>query len=178
MKPSNTINGKTPEKIKKGLDCKYGRWTVVADNGWSENGHKLLLCRCECGTEKVVQKSNLESGRSRSCGCLRREVSTEHSTTHGLSHTRLFKIWSNMRNRCGRATSPDYKYYGGRGIKVCVEWVNDFEAFYSWAVSNGYERNLTIDRIDVNDDYKPSNCRWVTMKDQAQNRRCSIRGAI
>ena len=170
---------KTPEEIKKGLECrKYGRWTVIADKGYNKSHHKLLLCRCDCGTERIIQEGNLKECRTRSCGCLRKEVSTARSTTHGKSNTRLFKIWMNIRNRCVRCTASDYKYYGGRGISVCNEWANSFEAFYSWAVSNGYEEHLTIDRIDVNGNYCPENCRWVTMKVQSQNKRASKRGTV
>lgn len=176
---NNTIKGRTPDEIKKGLECcEYGRWTVIADVGYSKSRHKLLLCRCECGTEKIIQESNLKEGRTRSCGCLRKEVSIACATTHGKSNTRIFKTWMNMRNRCGRPTASDYKYYGGRGIKICTEWANSFEAFYSWAISNGYTDELTIDRIDVNGDYCPENCRWVTMKVQNQNKRNSRRATV
>lgn len=165
---------KSPDEIKKGLECcKYGRWTVIADKGYNKSRHKLLLCRCDCGTERIIQESNLKGGRTRSCGCLRKEVSTTLATTHGKSNTRLFRTWMNIRNRCGRSTASDYKYYGGRGITICDEWMRSFEAFYNWAMSNGYHEDLTIDRIDVNGNYEPSNCRWVTMKEQAHNKRNS-----
>lgn len=89
---------------------------------------------------------------------------------HGHRHTRLYNIWSGLKARCNRKSNPDYKLYGKRGIRVCDEW-NDFTEFYAWAMSNGYGETLTIDRIDTDGDYCPSNCRWVTWKTQANNKR-------
>lgn len=97
---------------------------------------------------------------------------------YGLSNTRLNRIWRGFRQRCYNPNQPDFKYYGGRGITVCPEWKDDFKAFYDWAMSNGYQDNLTLDRIDCNGNYEPSNCRWVTMKVQTNNKRCNIRVVV
>lgn len=131
------------------------------------------LCRCECGTEKAVPYWNLVSGQTRSCGCLcdevRRESATLFATTHGGSYTRLYTIWIGMKQRCNYRKHKHYKRYGGRGIKVCAEWEHDFEAFREWSLLNGYSEELTIDRIDVDGNYEPSNCRWATYETQSNN---------
>jgi len=98
----------------------------------------------------------------------------EIHTTHGKSYTRLFNIWIGMRQRCRDTALPEYPRYGGRGIKVCSEWDENFETFEKWAYENGYDDSLTIDRIDVNGNYEPSNCRWITMFEQQSNKRSNI----
>lgn len=94
--------------------------------------------------------------------------------SHGLAHTRLYRIYHNMKNRCCNPNVPCYKHYGGRGINVCKEWTNSFVAFYEWSVANGYDDSLTIDRIDVNRDYCPQNCRWVSRSVQSRNKRFNL----
>lgn len=139
---------------------RFGRLVVV------ERAETKWLCKCDCGNTKAVLGGHLRSGDIKSCGCLQ----NEQRTKHGMRNTRVYKIWCAMKERCYYKTHKDFKNYGGRGIIVCDEWKENFQAFYDWAMSNGYEENLTIDRIEVNGNYEPSNCRWASCKDQNNNR--------
>lgn len=138
---------------------KYGWLLVLSDNG------ETCTCKCDCGNVAEVNRRRMMTGHIKSCGCMK------GNPTHGKRHTRLYIIWTGMKARCYNENSIEYKRYGFRGISICEEWKNNFEAFYDWAVENGYEEKLTIDRIDVNGNYEPSNCRWSTTLEQGCNKR-------
>lgn len=153
---------------------RIGFLTVLERVENDHNGKPMWLCRCDCGNEKVISSSALTNG-VKSCGCYRKEWAKETHTKHGFtSHKapkeRLFNIWWRMNQRCKDPNVSHYKDYGGRGITICEEWEN-YGAFREWALSNGYSDELSIDRIDYNGNYEPSNCRWVDQKAQARNKR-------
>lgn len=148
---------------------KFGRLTVVSRAENSKGGKSRWLCRCECGNECVVHGSSLKSGNTKSCGCIRREANHDRATTHGMSKTPLFTIWWAMVSRCNNPNNRSYENYGGRGIHVCDEWL-DSSCFFEWAITNGYSEGLTIERVDVNKGYEPSNCKWIPKAEQARNK--------
>lgn len=127
-------------------------------------------CECSCGNNVIVTVSHLTSGSTKSCGCYNQEC-RHNRTSNGLRYTSLYGVWNEMKQRCFNENSTAYINYGGRGIKVCDEWANDFESFYSWSIDNGYMHGLSIDRINNDGDYEPSNCRWVIDSIQANNKR-------
>ena len=164
---------------------KFGRLLVIervypsdGENYSKEKCRATWKCRCDCGKETIVTGKHLRSGNTKSCGCIHKEIlekrNYETAKHHGRDD-RLYQFWQSMIRRCEKENHPAYKYYGGRGITVCSEW-HTYSVFREWAISNGYERSAqqwdcTLDRRNTNDSYNPDNCRWVTMKVQANNRR-------
>lgn len=144
---------------------KYGKLTFIRKVD-SRKG----VFECECGRTKVINMGNVGYGAVKSCGCLR---STSHNI-HGHSGEKLYYVWHTMIERCTNPDYRSYKYYGGRGITVCDEWKNDYMVFRGWALDNGYKDGLTLDRINNNKSYHPSNCHFVTMYQQNRNKRTNV----
>ncbi len=152
---------------------RFGRLVVVARAENDSHNKARWCCRCDCGKEIIARSNDLRSGNTQSCGCFQRSQTSSTNATHGGGGTRLYTIWKAMKARCYNLKAEKYKDYGGRGITICPEWKNDFSAFRDWALSSGYTDDLSIDRIDVDGNYEPLNCRWATAKEQRHNRRDS-----
>jgi hypothetical protein len=150
------------------------RLTLISEAGKSKHGAKQSLYRCVCGIEKIIVDQGVNSGKVISCGCYHKERNAELFSTHRKTKDPLFRIWRGMKYRCERTKSINFAIYGGRGIRVCDEW-QDVEAFIRWANQNGYVSGLQIDRINNDGEYSPSNCRWVTVKVNSNNRRTNLR---
>lgn len=157
-------------RVSKAIDLtgqRFGRLTIIERGPNSPSGSARWRCKCDCGNETLSSAAALRSGHTRSCGCLGLEHATQAKIKHGETHERLYDVWAAMKRRCDNPNVDAYKYYGGKGIKVCDEWHDDYAKFKAWALAHGYAPELTIDRIDPDGNYEPSNCRWITF---AENR--------
>ena len=147
---------------------KFGKLTIIEEcQKHDKFGNKVYKCKCDCGNIVEVRGNCLKTGNTRSCGCLR-------GKNHGKTGTALYYTWSSIKQRCYNKNNKRYSDYGARGIKVCQEWLDNFQVFYDWMMDNGYREGLTIDRVDNNKGYSPDNCRLVDKTIQNRNRRNTI----
>lgn len=164
---------------------RFGRLTVISRAENTKDGKARWLCECDCGNKTIVTTDSLKSGHTYSCDCLRRERSAlalskiaskqtgskNPAYKHGCTGSKLYHVWAEMIQRCTNVNHRRYRDWGGRGIKVCDEWLKDYACFQEWALAHGYKQGLSIDRINNDGNYEPSNCRWVTTIIQNQNKR-------
>lgn len=162
-----------PNKVIDLTGRRFGRWLVIKRVENAKDGHLMWECICDCGTVRNQNGNMIKNGGSKSCGCLLKEVNAKH----GMYKSRINKEYRGLKQRCYNPNNPRYTYYGGRGIKMCDEWLGEdgFINFMAWSLGNGYSDDLTLDKIDNDKNYSPSNCRWTNKKVQARNRRISPR---
>ena len=153
---------------------RFGRLQVKEFVGLNKFHKALWRCECDCGNEVVALAACLKNRHTQSCGCLHDEIVKVNCKTHGLRHHPLYQCWLNMKDRILNPNNSHYRNYGGRGIDICDEWKHDFKAFYDWAISNGWQKGLTIERLDVNGWYSPANCTWIPFSLQARNKSNNI----
>ena len=144
------------------IDPKYGK------------KRRIAKFECKCGTEFIASVSNVKRGNTNSCGCYNKQRLQEVNVKHGLNKHPLYRSWQGMKNRCYNRNIEVYPLYGGRGIKVCDEWIDSFITFYNWTQFNNWKPGLSVDRIDNDKNYEPDNCRLSTDNQQARNRRNNI----
>lgn len=144
----------------------FGKLKVEKYFGMDTKHHHLWECHCECGKTILLSSTDLNRKHIKSCGCFSRPI--------GLSYSRLSRILRNIKQRCYNTNNPRFNVYGAKGITICDEWKNDFMSFYTWAMENGYRDDLTIDRIDVNGNYEPKNCRWISNQEQQFNKNTNV----
>lgn len=186
MNYHNIARAKAIER-KSYIGQRFGRLTVISrvDDYVFPSGGRVVryLCKCDCGNKKEVDKCHLTSGKILSCGCFHKEQLGNARRKHGYSHKeRLYKVWLDMKDRCLNPNNKHYKSYGGRGITICREWQQNYLDFRNWCITHGYKEeiresgrnNLTIDRIDVNGNYEPKNCRFITNKENCLNKRDTL----
>ena len=159
-------------KAEKAVGSKFWHWTIIGFSHIDTQGHTYVTCGCDCGRESVVRLGRLIHGNSKSCGCKKRELYDKGGSDNGKP-TKLYKVWSIMRERCSNKNNISFNRYGKLGITVCSEW-NDFAVFAKWAKENGYKEGLSIDRINTLKGYSPDNCRWVDIYTQANNTRRNL----
>jgi hypothetical protein len=165
--------------MKKAIDLtgqRFGKLVVIKRADWikTKTNGANWLCRCDCGNEKIVASSYLFKGHTKSCGCYSFRWKENIIRHNSQEHRKLFAVYRNIIKRCYDKNFKQYKDYGGRGIIMCDEWLKNFEKFYSWAINNGYRKELSIDRINNDGNYEPNNCRWATIKEQSFNKRNTI----
>lgn len=157
-------------RVKDLTGMRFGRLVVVELIGKAANGKYQWKCKCDCGNYTIVKGNSLTTDHTKSCGCLEKETKREVNTIHGLRRHPLYKVWLNMKDRYYNPNNSHFKYYGGKGITVCNEWKDNFKLFYDWMINNGYEKGMSIDRIDNSLEYSPDNCRVIPFNKQSSNR--------